>query len=399
VDPDAGGTTVQKSRHSAHRTVKPVPYLPRELRHEILSQLHDAPESGHMGVKKTQNEVKKRFYWNFMNKEIQTFVKTCQICQQYKDEKMKKKGLLRNVPVATAVFETLFIDFIGPLPTSQLRRNKFCLVVIDQLSSWVELFPMTAATARKVADKLENEVFCRFGSPKNIVSDNGSHFVNKIVKKLCEEWSIKHKLISAYHPCPNRAERTNADLVRMIASYLNDCHSNWDVHIQKFALVLPTMMNDTTQVSPALLNLGREIQLPIDRSLQVEKCEDYEEEARKSSQSIPLALKEIIKVVRNNIFRAHQVNKVYFDAKRRDVQFEVNQLVFVRNRALSNAEQNRAKKFGKKWIGPFKIISKFHDTYILDIPKRMISKRHVEDLKPYFPRDTPVQKKKFCRES
>jgi hypothetical protein len=53
-----------------------------------------------MGVKKTQNEVKKRFYWNFMNKEIQTFVKTCQICQQYKDEKMKKKGLLGNVPVA-----------------------------------------------------------------------------------------------------------------------------------------------------------------------------------------------------------------------------------------------------------------------------------------------------------
>jgi hypothetical protein len=142
-----------------------------------------------------------------------------------------------------------------------------------------------------------------------------------------------------------------------------------------------------------LLNLGREIQLPIDRSLQVEECKNYEEEARKLSQSIPLALKEIIQVVRNNIFRAHQVNKVYFDAKRRDVQFEVNQFVFVRNRELSNAEQNRAKKFCKKWIGPFKIISKFHDTYILDMPKRMIPKRHVVDLKPYFPRDTPVQKK------
>jgi hypothetical protein len=110
VDPDAVGTTERKSRHSAHRTVKPVPYLPRELRHEMLSQLHDAPESGHMGVKthshsQTQNGVKKRFYWNFMYKEIQTFVKTCQICRQYKDEKMKKKGLLGNVPVATAVLK------------------------------------------------------------------------------------------------------------------------------------------------------------------------------------------------------------------------------------------------------------------------------------------------------
>jgi hypothetical protein len=294
--------------------------------------------------------------------------------------------------VATAVFETLFIDFIGPLPTSSLRGNKFCLVVIDQLSSWVELFPMTVATAKKVAEKLENEVFCRFGSPKNIISDNGSHFVNKVLKNLCKEWSVKHKLISAYHPCPNRAERTNADLVRMISSYLNESHGNWDVHIQKFALVLRSMMNDTTQVSPALLNLGREIQLPIDRSLQSEQSQNYEAEAQKLAQEIPLALKQIIKFVRNNIFKAHQINKVYFDAKRRDVHFEVGQLVYVRNHELSNADKNRAKKFCKKWIGPFKILSKFQYTYILDMPKRLVPKRHVQDLKPFFPREVHAQK-------
>jgi hypothetical protein len=250
-----------------------------------------------------------------------------------------------------------------------------------------------ASTAKKVAEKLEIEVFCRFGSPKNIVSDNRSHFVNNTLRRLCKEWSIRHVLISAYHPCPNRAERTNADLVRMIASYLTDCHGNWDVHIHKFALVLRSMINDTTQVSPALLNLGREIQLPIDRSLQREECQDYLQEAQSLAESLPFALKELIKVVRNNIFRAHQVNKVYFDAKRRDISFEVGQMVFVKNRELSKGEENRAKKFYKKWIGPYKILSKFNNTYILDMPARMIPKRYVEDLKPFHERQLPVLKK------
>jgi hypothetical protein len=138
----------------------------------------------------------------------------------------------------------------------------------------------------------------------------------------------------------------------MKESYLSDCNGKWDFHIHNFVLVLRSMINDTTQVSPALLNLGREIQLPIDRSLQREECQDYLQEAQSLAQSLPFALKELIKVVRNNIFRAHQVNKVYFDAKRRDISFEVGQVVFVKNRELSKGEENRAKKFYKKWIGP-----------------------------------------------
>jgi hypothetical protein len=118
--------------------------------------------------------------------------------------------------------------------------------------------------SQKDSRKVRNEVFCRFGSPKNIVSDNGSHFVNNTLRRLCKESSIRHVL---HHPCTNRVERTNADVVRIIASYLSDCHGKWDVHIRKFVLVLRSMIKNTTQVSPALINLGREIQLPIDRCL------------------------------------------------------------------------------------------------------------------------------------
>ena len=177
----------------------------------------------------------------------------------------------------------------------------------------------------------------------------------------------------------------------MIATYLNDSHGNWDVHIQKFALVLRSMINETTGASPALLNLGREIMLPIDRSLQTEECQNYELEARKLAESLPLGLKEIIKVARSNIIRAHQVNKVYFDAKRRDVNFNIGEKVWVRNHELSDADQNKAKKFCKKWIGPYKILKRHEYTYVLDMPHKMIPKRHVSDLKPFYERKINVE--------
>ncbi len=157
--------------------------------------------------------------------------------------------------------------------------------------------------------------------------------------------------------------------------------------MQKFALVLRSSINNSTEVSPALLNLGREIQLPIDRALQADSCQNFEIERENLRKLIPESLHDIILKVKDNIIKAHQVNKVYFDAKRRDVSFKVGEKVLVRNNELSNAEQNKAQKFCKKWIGPFTIIKNYDNTYILDMPKRMIPKRHVSDLKPFFDRN------------
>jgi hypothetical protein len=208
-----------------------------------------------------------------MNRGIHLYVKSCSKCQMYKNERMKPCGYLGSVHISQSIFETIFVDFIGPHPPSQSRRNRFCLVVVDQLSNWVELFPIPSAQAKRVTEKLGNEVFCRFGSPKVIVSDNAKHFVNNTMRKLCRQWGIRHAQLSAYHPAPNRAERTNQDVIRMIAMFLIESHNQWDKNLQKFALALRTMANESTNVSPALLNLGRELALPVDRALQIDSTQ------------------------------------------------------------------------------------------------------------------------------
>lgn len=325
-----------------------------------------------------------------MNKDINDYVKSCDICQKCKYENQKPVGLLGTVEPAKHIFEKLYADFIGPLPTScGGRNNKYLLVVVDELSRWVELKAMPTQTAKRARDFLEDDIFCRYGSPRILITDNGTHFANKIMKNLCKEWGVQHKFVSAYHPQPNLAERVNRELKRMISCYVSERHGNWDEHIQKFALALRTMVNKSTQVTPSLLNLGREIQLPIDRSLQVGNSALDDNSVLNSLKEMPKSLLEVINWVRNNIINAHAQNKVIYDKSHREVTYKIDDMVLMRNNQVSSAEKHVTAKLLPKWVGPYRICKVISPlTYILDLPKscKLNNKRHVSDLKPYFQR-------------
>jgi hypothetical protein len=147
------------------------------------------------------------------------------------------------------------------------------------------------------------------------------------------------------------------------------------------------MANESTQISPALLNLGREIALPVDRALQAQPSQNYDQIASQLSNEVPQLLSELIQKVRQNVSNAHIINKKYFDFKRRERAFKVGDRVWVRNHQLSNADTNTVQKFLPKWIGPYRVLSKFENTYKLDLEPRMIPKRHISDLKPFVERE------------
>ncbi|CAL8129185.1 unnamed protein product [Orchesella dallaii] len=169
----------------------------------------------------------------------------------------------------------------------------------------------------------------------------------------------------------------------MMATYTNENHNNWDEYLQKFALCLRSMVNDTTGVPPALLVLGRNIPLPVDRVLKGDVLECPSEIVKKLINTIPRALLDLLEHVKDRIRRKHQLNKSYFDKNRRDVSFNVGDKVWVRNHQLSNAANQTSRKFFPPYIGPFEILKKTNDTYLLKMKKKFIPKRHVTDLKPY----------------
>ncbi|GJS29195.1 reverse transcriptase domain-containing protein [Tanacetum coccineum] len=94
------------------------------------------------------------------------------------------------------IFDVWGIDFMGPFPSS--RGNKYILVAVDYLSNWVEAKALPTNDARVVVKFLKS-LFARFGTPRAIISDRGTHFCNdkfakvmsKTVRENCASWSDK----------------------------------------------------------------------------------------------------------------------------------------------------------------------------------------------------------------
>ncbi|GKC11443.1 reverse transcriptase domain-containing protein [Tanacetum coccineum] len=87
------------------------------------------------------------------------------------------------------------IDFMGPFPSS--RGNKYILVVVDYLSKWVEAKALPTNDVRVVCKFLKS-LFARFGAPRAIISDRGTHFCNDQFAKVMLKYGVTHRLSTAY---------------------------------------------------------------------------------------------------------------------------------------------------------------------------------------------------------
>nr|GEZ17189.1 reverse transcriptase domain-containing protein [Tanacetum cinerariifolium] len=86
---------------------------------------------------------------------------------------------------------------MGPFPSS--KGNKYILVAVDYLSKWVEAKALPTNDARVVVKYLKS-LFSRFGTPKAIISDRGTHFCNDQFSKIMAKYGVTHRLSTAYHP-------------------------------------------------------------------------------------------------------------------------------------------------------------------------------------------------------
>ena len=96
-------------------------------------------------------------------------------------------------------FEKWALDFIGPInPTS--NGKKYILVCIDYVTKWAEAKALVRATEHTVVNFLFEEIFVRYGVPREIVTDQGTQFTSKLVKDITEKYKIKHRKSTPYHP-------------------------------------------------------------------------------------------------------------------------------------------------------------------------------------------------------
>ena len=100
------------------------------------------------------------------------------------------------------------MDFIGPFPNS--FGFSYILLTVDYVSKWVEVKATRSHDAKVVADFVKANIFSRFGIPRALISDKGTHFYNKTIGALLRKYNVTHKTSTAYHPQTNgEAEISN----------------------------------------------------------------------------------------------------------------------------------------------------------------------------------------------
>lgn len=210
-------------------------------RQNILEECHNDPLSGHGGQFKTVDRIKRKYYWPNMEYEIRQFVKCCDTCKAIKPSNKNQTALMGNHRVVSRPWESVYIDFIGPLPRSKAGFN-FILMIVDGFSKFIHMNPLRSATSSATIKCLEDHIFLLFGVPRYLTSDNGPQFISKEFKKFLESYKVNHWLTSRYHPQANASEAANKIAETSIRAYLKDKenHRDWDRNLSKIASSMNT---------------------------------------------------------------------------------------------------------------------------------------------------------------
>jgi hypothetical protein len=100
-------------------------------------------------------------------------------------------------------FQKWGLDFVGLFkPPAAQTGNKYILVATDYCTKWVEAKALRDNTAKSTAKFLYENILCRFGCPIELMSDQGTHFINEVIATLTSHYAIVHKKSTVYYPQP-----------------------------------------------------------------------------------------------------------------------------------------------------------------------------------------------------
>ena len=131
-----------------------------------------------------------------------------------------------NPIIVVEVFDVWGIDFMGPFPIS--FGNEYILLAVDYVSKWVEAIPSRTNDTRVVVKFLRENIFARFGMPRALISDQGTHFNNRSCVALLRRYSIVHRLATPYHPqtC-GQVEVSNRQIKQILEKTVSRHRKDW----------------------------------------------------------------------------------------------------------------------------------------------------------------------------
>lgn len=325
--------------------------LPRTFQNEALDSLHDC--MGHMGVDRTTDLVRARFYWPRMLTDINNKIHTCERCIRQK-ARAEHSAPLVNICTSRPL-ELVCMDYLSL--ESDEKGSKNILVITDHFTKYAVAVPTVDQKAKTVAKALWNNFFIHYGLPERLHSDQGRDFESTLIRELCNLLGIKKTRTTPYHPRGNPVERFNRTLLAMLGTLQEEDKLRWRDFVQPLVHAYNCTKNDTTGYSPYQLMFGRQPNLPIDIAFGLDKPTGRGETHSQYVKGLRDSLTESYKIAIEHSEKTASYNKQRFDNKVRESKLEVGDRVLVKNVGLRGKH-----KISNRWTNTvYKVIKQIEN--------------------------------------
>ena len=350
---------------------------------ELLSEAHSSPFSMHPGSTKMYQDLKRVYWWRNMKREVAEFVSKCLVCQQVKAPRQKPAGLLQPLSIPEWKWENVSMDFITGLPRT-LRGFTVIWVVVDRLTKSAHFVPgKSTYTASKWAQLYMSEIVRLHGVPVSIVSDRDARFTSKFWKGLQTAMGTRLDFSTAFHPqTDGQTERLNQVLEDMLRACALEFPGSWDSHLHLMEFAYNNSYQATIGMAPFEALYGKCCRSPV--------CWGEVGEQRLMGPELVQSTNEAIQKIRSRMHTAQSRQKSYADVRRKDLEFEVGDKVFLKVAPMRGVLRfERRGKLSPRFVGPFEILERIGPVaYRLALPPSLSAVHdvfHVSMLRKYVP--------------
>ena len=231
----------------------------------MIAEIHNKVLGGHLGVKKTTEKLKARWFRVGWSDAVKKYIRTCDVCQRVKTSGKRSRALMKSIrPILP--LELLTTDIAGPLPTST-GGHTHVLVVCDHFTKFVQIYALKDTQASTIAHCLV-EFMLKFGICDSILSDQGKNYQSLLLEAVYELLDVKQLRTTPYHPeCDGLSERFIQTMKQMLMCYVNDKGDDWFMFLDQLAFAYNTASQSTTNHTPFELMFGRKPKLPLDLTM------------------------------------------------------------------------------------------------------------------------------------
>lgn len=194
--------------------------IPTALRREMLKRLHYA----HSGIENSTKLARDTMYWPGIQEQLSQEVRACETCQKIAPNLPKEPMMSTEIP--SLLFEVVSMD-IMELNESDGNKKRY-LVTVDHFSDFFEIDELKNMLAETIINCCKHN-FARHGIPRMVITDNGTHFNNKLFQKFSADWEFQYSTSSPYHAQSNGKAESAIKIAKNIVKKAKD--SKTDVYL------------------------------------------------------------------------------------------------------------------------------------------------------------------------